>query len=58
MRTKLPDDLFSCIPTQGKHTDSCQRHDERMNTAWRFPEITYDLVLNVCFVNFTGRAIQ
>ena len=58
MRTKLSDDQSSCITTQGKHTSSWQKHDEGMKTAWRFLDIPYDLVLEVCFVNFTGRRVQ
>ena len=58
MRTKLSDDQSSCITTQGKHTSSWQQHDKHMETPWRFPDIFYDLVLKVCFVNFTGRRIQ
>jgi len=58
MRTKLSDDQSLCIKTQGKHTSSWQQHDEGMKTARRFPDIPYDLVLKVCFVNFAGRTVQ
>jgi len=58
MRTKLSDDQSSCIIAQGKHTSGWQPHDEGMKAAWRFLDISYDLVLKVCFVNFTERRIQ
>jgi hypothetical protein len=58
MRTSLPDDLFSCITTQGKHTSSWQKHDEGMKTARRYAYIHNDLDPKVCFVNFTGRRFQ
>ena len=58
MRIKLSDDQSSSITNQSKHTSSWQQHDERMKTAWRFLDIAYDLVLKVCFVNFTGRRAQ
>ena len=58
MKIKLSDDQSSCITTQGKHTGSSQQYDESMKTAWRFLDTPYDLVLNVCFVNFTGRRVQ
>jgi len=51
MRTKLSDDHFSCIT-------GWQQHDEGMKTARQFPDISHDLVLEVCFVNFTGRRVQ
>ena len=58
MRTQLSVGQPPCLTIPGKQALGRQRQDEGMNTARRFPDIPYDLVRKVCFVNSTGRRVQ
>jgi len=58
MKTKLSVGPSPCLTFQGKQPVDRQRHDEGVKTARRFPDIPFDLVLGVCFANFTGRRVQ